>query len=636
MSFYDDSHILSRLGILQSKDECPRKILQSNPKAEVKKSPANERFVEVNIDGEVGSRSDTDEEPVFDRNFLLSPNRSAKVYRRKSESYKCIYLILLLIYFVIGAVWSIPLITQRATAKSHSNFLSINTFGILLGTITGKVFCRQLNIAFVSSSCTLLLCSFSWIITDFTDVIDARISIFLLGFASGNILYGGLATWFLHWRGYNRKVILFYVLMALGSSIALATNNQSLFSPDGSNIVTSSIALHKREAIGSVSYNDTSVSTILNNDPLTAKSNKSLGATGIEMVGTRSDQNEQMRRASTTEFTGPITAKTNSGILGVSSTNVHTATSRSAVTTSKATLVETTTTRSRSSSQASTLFPESQSILELPTYSRFTSISSTIALTFYMIAFISCCIPCSTRSDAKFLKLFDPSVSGLTRGCRIRLTTVQIIASLIEGLVELAAMLLSVNRQTPSILIMHHVIITVFRSVVLMCGPCAYSLSGCCLALVGSLSGCILVLMVPINQLFGYTLMSASTGVFALLVLLYLEVRVCPRAGTQLDYFIFPTVMGRFLSALLCVAFKPSTSEQLTTVILLLSIPLVMAFVLLVKSIGKAARLKEIMEYTSSPMLQTSGEYVSLVERDELDSDEEDDGSFANRSARVR
>nr|CDJ81458.1 unnamed protein product [Haemonchus contortus] len=94
--------------------------------------------------------------------------------------------------------------------------------------------------------------------------------------------------------------------------------------------------------------------------------------------------------------------------------------------------------------------------------------------------------------------------------------------------------------------------------------------------------------------------------------------------------------MGRFLSALLCVAFKPSTSEQLTTVILLLSIPLVMAFVLLVKSIGKAARLKEIMEYTSSPMLQTSGEYVSLVERDELDSDEEDDGSFANRSARVR
>ncbi|VDO25692.1 unnamed protein product [Haemonchus placei] len=441
MSFYDDSHILSRLGILQSKEECPRKILQSNPKAEVKKSPANERFVEVNIDGEVGSRSDTDEEPVFDRNFLLSPNRSAKVYRRKSESYKCIYLILLLTYFVIGAVWSIPLITQRATAKSHSNFLSINTFGLLLGTVTGKVFCRQLNIAFVSSSCTLLLCSFSWIITDFTDVIDARISIFLLGFASGNILYGGLATWFLHWRGYNRKVILFYVLMALGTSIALATNNQSLFGPDGSNIVTSSIALHKREAIASDLYNDTSVSTILNNDPMTTKSNKSLGTT---------------------------TAKTNSGILGVSSTNVHTATSRSVVTTGKANIAETTTTRLRSSSQASTLFPESQSIVELPIYSRFTSISSTIALTFYMIAFISCCIPCSTRSDAKFLKLFDPSISGLTRGCRIRLTTVQVIASLIEGLVELATMLLAVNRQTPSILLMHHTIITVFRSVVLM------------------------------------------------------------------------------------------------------------------------------------------------------------------------
>ncbi|KAK6040460.1 hypothetical protein COOONC_22036, partial [Cooperia oncophora] len=127
---------------LQSKDECPHKIHHSIAKTEAKKGSENERFVEVNIDGEVASHSDSDEEPVFDRNSLLSPNRSVKVYRRKSESYKCIYLILLLTYFVIGAICSIPLIMQRASAKLHSNFLAIHTVGVLLGTVTGKFFVR--------------------------------------------------------------------------------------------------------------------------------------------------------------------------------------------------------------------------------------------------------------------------------------------------------------------------------------------------------------------------------------------------------------------------------------------------------------------------------------------------------------
>ncbi|KAK6048264.1 hypothetical protein COOONC_14230 [Cooperia oncophora] len=137
--------------------------------------------------------------------------------------------------------------------------------------------------------------------------------------------------------------------------------------------------------------------------------------------------------------------------------------------------------------------------------------------------------------------------------------------------------------------------------------------------------------MTSINPFFGYALMSASTGVFSLLVFLYLEVRVCPRAGTQLDYYIFPSVIGRSLSAVFCVTLKPSSSKQLTTIILLLTIPLAMVFMLLVKSVGKAARLKEIMEYSSSPALGTSGEYVSLMERDvDFDSGDED-GSFANR-----
>lgn len=44
-------------------------------------------------------------------------------------------------------------------------------------------------------------------------------------------------------------------------------------------------------------------------------------------------------------------------------------------------------------------------------------------------------------------------------------------------------------------------------------------------------------------------------------------------------------------------------------------------------------RLKEVMEYSTSPVLEASGEYVSLIERDIrcASSEEDDDHSFASR-----
>ncbi|VDP31509.1 unnamed protein product [Heligmosomoides polygyrus] len=111
-------------------------------------------------------------------------------------------------------------------------------------------------------------------------------------------------------------------------------------------------------------------------------------------------------------------------------------------------------------------------------------------------------------------------------------------------------------------------------------------------------------------------------------------VRIRPRAGTQLDYYLFPTAVGRFLAALLCVALRLSSSEQIVTVVLLLVVPLMVLLLLLVKSVGKAVRLKEVMEYSTSPVLEASGEYVSLIERDircASSEEDDDDHSFASR-----
>ncbi|KAK6037508.1 hypothetical protein COOONC_24987 [Cooperia oncophora] len=156
---------------------------------------------------------------------------------------------------------------------------------------------QRVSIAFVSFFCTILLCGFSWSVSDFQEVIDARFSIFMLGFASGNILYGGLAIWFIHWRGYNRKAVLFYVLIAFGSSIALALHSQPNFSSGTYNVVTSSVVLHKRQVIESTIDNDTLLNDTWITESPSTRPKKPQVAQGILVVESKADQNKQMREA---------------------------------------------------------------------------------------------------------------------------------------------------------------------------------------------------------------------------------------------------------------------------------------------------------------------------------------------------
>uniref|UniRef100_A0A0K0DG89 Aa_trans domain-containing protein n=1 Tax=Angiostrongylus cantonensis TaxID=6313 RepID=A0A0K0DG89_ANGCA len=96
----------------------------------------------------------------------------------------------------------------------------------------------------------------------------------------------------------------------------------------------------------------------------------------------------------------------------------------------------------------------------------------------------------------------------------------------------------------------------------------------------------------------------------------FLKVRVYPRSGTQLDYYIFPSLVGRFLSVVLFTFLQPDSVSQIMNAVLVSSALLIMASIFLARSVGKAARLKEIMEYSSSPVLDACGEYVSLMEDD--------------------
>ncbi|WKY05675.1 hypothetical protein Q1695_006125 [Nippostrongylus brasiliensis] len=597
MNFHDDSHILSRLGILQSKDESPNKVHYPPSKKDSKAASEKDRFVEVSISGEVSSETDSDEEPLFDKNSLLSMNRNTKVYRRRPNSYSCAYVALLLSYFAVGALWITPVVRERHSNTWFPSLMVLYGFATLFGTIIGKSLCQRIDIVFLSFLSTLSLFTLSWIISDFSAVLDASASILLLGFGTGIILYGGLACWFVHWRGYNRKFLLLYVLIASGSSFALLAFHNPIqnLNTNNLNVIASSITVHKRETTLDLAFNNDTLSNSTSAEDTTppVKPRKPQVAEGSQVVETKSEQNEQMRKAIAANKT--LVAAANSSA------------------DSKVGLI------------SPVIVPNKHDAVS----GRIGSVLTTVALVFYLLAFLSCCLPCAVRSDGKFTKLFDASVAGLTRGCRIRLVLVQVFASVVEGLVEIAAVSMSVELKSESMPsgATYYVVVALTRFVIMICGPCAFSPSGCCVSLLCSLLGSLLVLNTASYAVVGFVLLAIGAGTLSLLVFLYVEVRVSPKAGAQLDYFIFPSTVGRFLAALLCSGLKAAHVQEIIAVVVFMAASLVPLLSLLVRSVGKAARLKEIMEYSSSPVPRASGEYVSLMERDVGFESGDDDGS---------
>ncbi|KAJ1350789.1 hypothetical protein KIN20_006667 [Parelaphostrongylus tenuis] len=635
-NFHDDSHILSQLGILTSKDESPHKIRYTSATKGSSTSGGKERFVDVNIDGGTAEmKSDSDEEePIFDRNSLLSSTKSVRMYRKESRSYTCMYIILLLTYFGVG-VWC-PLSSQLVVSSSPSSdklffsALFANSAGLLVGSVAGKFLCRRISITLLLFLCTAAGCVCSWITSDFSNMLDVRITTFLLGFVSGCILYGGLATWFIFWRGHNRKLLFFYVLLAISSSFVLFLHDPATFQK---------VVLHKREVSESTMNGENMIELGSVNDSTTiAKLRKPQVVREIQRVKSKSEQNQQMREAvkahstrtsTTSSFEIISTSSTiSSEVVWQNSSNGSFIFTSSYVTPTELAYTTTELALDQSSSPITTtdIPPLIVSAEEdRRTGQRAANVVTTIILAIYVVSYACCCVPFTIKGDMKFSKLFDPAIAGLTTGCRLRLGTVQTVASFLESLVELAAIVLSSHQNAHSMIISHHVVVAISRSFVIISGQRAYSIYGCSLALIFSSLGSFLLILRFGNQFVSLILMSMGTGVFGLLVFFLVEVRVHPRKGTQLDYYIFPSLVGRLLSVLLCTFLQLHDISRMTGAIFVSSALLIMAFILLKRSVDKAARLKEIMEYSSTPVSDARGEYVSLREEDiGLDSADDD------------
>ncbi|KIH60066.1 hypothetical protein ANCDUO_09689 [Ancylostoma duodenale] len=337
MSFQDDSHILSRLGILESKEESPRKIHHSPQKANSQLPSEKDRFVEVSIDGTADAKSDSDEEPIFDRNSLLSPNRGVKVYRRKHESsFTCVYLVLLLTYLAVGISCPLPWVTLQSRKKIPYTLLLQNSAGLLVGCLTGSL---------------------------------------------------------------------------------------GLLSP--------SVILHKRQADAPLPLSDAAFNSTLSPNATSAKPKKPHIVEGIKTVETKSEQNEQMRKAVASNKTQPppttvapvadnssttaeISPKPSTVDDSQTTESTLPTTSTSPTTSSPSTTEVTTPPSTRAAGFLQSSVPASAiststdpaPLNPYPTNVRLVTVVTTTVIGFYLLASLFCCVPCSVTSDLKFLRVF--------------------------------------------------------------------------------------------------------------------------------------------------------------------------------------------------------------------------------------
>lgn len=247
-------------------------------------------------------------------------------------------------------------------------------------------------------------------------MVDLRITDFLLGFVTGSILYGGLATWFIFWRGYNRKVLFFYVLLAIGSSLVLFYHDPAFHE----------VVLHKREAFGSIADSGNMVELeSVNDSTTTMKFRKPQVVQGITRMESKSEQNQQMRKAlgfnamrssnvSSFEMTSAYPTILPTEVFQNSSSG-NSISPFSDITTAERSAPSTAMTAERSSSSLSRtdIPPMNVSPKGDRTGNRVAIVVTTIMFAIYLVSFACCCLPFAIKSDMKFLKCcscFDVSL----------------------------------------------------------------------------------------------------------------------------------------------------------------------------------------------------------------------------------
>ncbi|KAI6181278.1 Sodium-dependent glucose transporter 1 [Aphelenchoides besseyi] len=301
--YADDTEILTKLGILNSKLECPNRMKNARRvRAALNMPPASTSSLS----------DDSDDEIVFDRNALLNARKRRRQRRSftritnlpTDESTKWRLFCLCCTFFCIGLATVIvgltkPDIMSNVRSTQLTDYAHIFVYmgvGYFIGTWIFSLIFTRLN----AYLCLVLLLGisipFSVLIVYQTKI--SHINMFLLfqGILFGAIERGTHLMIFGIWKGDKRVLFMFYMSLAIGGAVSSLLSTEEVFAR--TSVIGKTHSIKKREIANAEVPSFAPLSSKVENStnapkPVTRPSS----AIGIvDVVDTKTKENEERRK----------------------------------------------------------------------------------------------------------------------------------------------------------------------------------------------------------------------------------------------------------------------------------------------------------------------------------------------------
>ncbi|CAD6195462.1 unnamed protein product [Caenorhabditis auriculariae] len=614
MSFHDDSHILSRLGILDSMEESPRKK-QENAQIAKPHTKRSEKFVDVKLNQELTDSEDSD--AAFDRDILLPTNRSAPRIRRRSENV-ILKLVVIIILFFIAGLTNLNLETFQCGPSVEVLSCAWSCFGLVIGIHGARLICFRVNLL-VFMMVSLLGYLFAAVFP-----IGFTLSLITRGFFIASVLYAGSLAWFGIWRNQQRILLLFLFIFSTGNLFSMLSNSPMADSSnlghffqgfrDDPTFVWEAFELANNTNLPSSNDSDRAKKPEVATGSVSKTKTKAEENAEKELEAAKQQKIEESRQNSTVSAT--LTQKTT-----ISSTTTSTSTTTTTTTT-------TTTVAPTIPLSIASALPGREETLERDDFKN-CPLRKNIPVPFsssFCSLWATCCVVCrlelKRKPESRSWKMNRPS--DLASDC----ASVRLLSTLL--LDSYSKCFISTRRfcATPNCLV-----------------TCTWSrvfphFFACFLLLViGRRVGTLLIvvasfsiyavaqLILIISSTSSLAVFSATFGLQTLWVSMFFIVEsfLAPRPTVQLAYFLLAWAFGRLFACFF--AFEMPSPAISNTVSLTMTVAVGAVLFYGTKLLLKAKKLKEILDNSGAPILgseKRSGEYISLNTRI-LDPDDDND-----------
>ncbi|CAJ0928891.1 unnamed protein product, partial [Mesorhabditis belari] len=619
MHMNEDSEILARLGILTSNEQSPRK------EGNLKYAQASTKFVDVNISGDANTEDDS-EDDIFDRDTLLLGNQSGRERvatnsRRHSDTPVCRFILLLLSFYIAGLTLHSTPDIYLLSMRTEGHVLPILQMGgLVIGALIARTYVPRFNSMWLLFACICVLTTLTVILLSPQDSTSLHIIVITQGICVATIKYAGLSTWFMWWRSSHRKFFWILFACALGATIPTLLRSPMTddWHPTTEGPIQHPHQMHRR-AIDNLRNANLMINNLpkdmkptSDNSGLTEnKPKKPDVAFGTNESNSRkAEQNSRLREAANSDLSGVQVDLTTA----ITTTTVTTTTTP-IVTTEPVALVQTSTLKPEGKVKGGMVAKGVEKIdkIDKAIGTKIQDMQSAVlfrvadlsvewfvvvvlgtVLLLYLFSFFACCLSWAVIADSRVAKLSDHTSPGLSAGCRMRVCACHCLAAALNY-----AMMYSAMEQGSSYEILAAVCMALVMFIAAIIGGACCTSSASWLFVFLTLIGSIILKISPSSYL-GFLLTTASAPMISCSLVMRIEKNVGARPSQNIDMFLLCNFGTKLVLSIWCYLVGRFKESSLMSFALFGSILLIPMLYLAGVSMKRAARLKEICEYTSS------------------------------------